>query len=330
LNNFTPLTEPIPISDQNWPEGTLPLVTTRTMTFNHEAYIGECIEGILKQKTTFPVQVLIHDDASTDNSIQILKEYESKYPGVLTVYYQGKNTYSSPHKHEMREGFFDLIKGKYIALCEGDDYWIDPMKLQKQVSFLESNLEYGVVFTDFDQFFQTSNNFIHSYHKTFKTKIPTGYVFRELLYNNLYVTCTSLYRTETLKNYNYDFKKEKISTRDICVWLHIAATWKVGYINESTSVYRVLEKSASHSLNIEKDIEFRKSGYKISEFYANYYSIKFDKRKKEKEISKSIIKNILHKKKYRLLINYWKYPSLILMAFVREIVIKIFSFLFNK
>lgn len=88
----------------------------------HENYIRECIEGILMQKTTFPVQVLIHEDASTDRTAEIVRDYEQKYPGVITAFYQTENLYSKPDKHERRKDFFDLIQGKYIALCEGDDY----------------------------------------------------------------------------------------------------------------------------------------------------------------------------------------------------------------
>lgn len=76
---FTPLPEPIKITDQVWSDDTKPLVHTRTMTFMHEKYIRKCIEGILMQKTTFPIIVLIHDDASTDNTSVIIKEYENKY-----------------------------------------------------------------------------------------------------------------------------------------------------------------------------------------------------------------------------------------------------------
>jgi len=118
---FTPLPEPIPITEQNWPDGILPLVHTRTMTFNHENYIRDCIEGILMQKTTFPVQVLIHDDASTDKTADIVKEYELKYPRLIKAYYQKENSYTKPDKLERRKEFESWRIGKYEAICEGDD-----------------------------------------------------------------------------------------------------------------------------------------------------------------------------------------------------------------
>jgi len=98
--NFEYLPEPIPITEQQWPEGTIPLVTTKTMAFMQENYIRECIEGILMQKTTFPVQVLIHDDASTDRTADIIASYERIYPRLVHAIYQKENTHTSSRKRE--------------------------------------------------------------------------------------------------------------------------------------------------------------------------------------------------------------------------------------
>jgi len=141
--NYTPLPEPIPITEQVWPEGTRPLVCTRHMTYNHENYIRDCIEGVLMQKTTFPVRVCIHDDASTDKTAEIVREYQEKYPNLIWAYYQEENSYRHSKRKEMRSEFSGWVKeGKYQATCEGDDYWIDEFKLEKQASFLDQNLEY--------------------------------------------------------------------------------------------------------------------------------------------------------------------------------------------
>ncbi len=144
--NYTPLPTPIPLTEQQWPEGTLPLVTTRTITYMHEPFIRDCIEGILMQRTTFPVQVIIHDDASTDKTAEIVREYETKYPRLIKGIYQKENQYSKPGRGTMRGDIQAATLGKYVAFCEGDDYWTDPLKLQRQVDFLESNEEYAGCF----------------------------------------------------------------------------------------------------------------------------------------------------------------------------------------
>ena len=110
--------------------------------YNHERYIRQSLEGFITQKTEYAFEVLVHDDASTDRSAQIIREYEEKYPHVMRPIYQAKNQYSkgTPIMTSIQ---IPRAKGKYIAFCEGDDYWCDPHKLQKQISFLESHPEYS-------------------------------------------------------------------------------------------------------------------------------------------------------------------------------------------
>ena len=116
------------------------------VTYNHEKYIIQAMEGVLMQKCDFKFEVLIHDDASTDNSSEIIREYELKYPDIIKPIYQKVNQYSQK-KNIWGDFQFSRAKGEYIAICEGDDYWIDPMKLQKQIDFLENNKDYQMVFS---------------------------------------------------------------------------------------------------------------------------------------------------------------------------------------
>ena len=158
--NYTPLKNPVPITQQDWSENVIPLVCTRTITFMHENSIIDCIEGILMQRTTFPVRVTIHDDASIDNTAKIINEYETKYPKLIKAWYQKKNTGSLRTKDEkvrLRKSFYDLQIGKYIALCEGDDYWTDPYKLQKQVDFMEKYQECSLCFHRAEIKYENSN-----------------------------------------------------------------------------------------------------------------------------------------------------------------------------
>lgn len=118
------------------------MVSICCLAFNHEKFIRQALDGFIMQQTNFPFEIVIHDDASTDNTANIIKEYEAKYPNLFNALYQSTNQ-KSIYKSGMNPRFnYPRAKGKYIALCEGDDYWTDPYKLQKQVDFLEANPAY--------------------------------------------------------------------------------------------------------------------------------------------------------------------------------------------
>ena len=120
---------------QNW-NGEIPLVSISCITYNHEPYIVQALNGFLMQKTTFPFEVLIHDDASTDGTTEIIKGYAQKYPEIIKPLYEEENQWIKGRRGSA-EFNFPRARGKYIAFCEGDDYWIDENKLQMQVDFLE-------------------------------------------------------------------------------------------------------------------------------------------------------------------------------------------------
>src|SRR5690554_6542144 len=123
------------------------LLSICCITYNHENYISQAIEGFLAQKTSFNFEIIIHDDASTDATASIVKKYEQEHPNLIKAIYQKENQYSQGIK-PWPNFVFPTAKGKYIALCEGDDYWTDPYKLQKQVDFLEHNKDYIICFHD--------------------------------------------------------------------------------------------------------------------------------------------------------------------------------------
>lgn len=115
------------------------MVSICCITYNHEKYISEAIESFLTQKTAFKFEILMHDDASTDNTTQIVEEYQKKCPDIIKPIYQKENQYSKGVKTFTT--LFSRAKGKYIALCEGDDYWTDKLKLQKQVDYMTQHTE---------------------------------------------------------------------------------------------------------------------------------------------------------------------------------------------
>lgn len=110
-------------------------------TYNHEKYIRDALNGFVMQKTDFAFEVLIHDDASTDHTADIIREYEQKYPELIKPIYETKNQYSK-HDGTIKRLQAARVQGRFVAMCEGDDYWIDPLKLQKQYDFMTSYSEY--------------------------------------------------------------------------------------------------------------------------------------------------------------------------------------------
>lgn len=114
-----------------------PIVSICCLAYNHEKYIRQTLDGILMQKTEFPFEILIHDDASTDKTADIIREYQRKYPNIVKPIFERQNQWSSYAWGILKLFVYPKAKGKYIALCEGDDYWINVEKLQKQVDYME-------------------------------------------------------------------------------------------------------------------------------------------------------------------------------------------------
>ena len=121
------------------------MVSIKCLAYNHEKYIRKCLEGIVSQKTNFKFEVIVHDDASTDKTANIIHEFENNYPDIIKPIYEETNLYQSDII-ALRKKMNMFVKGKYVAFCECDDYWIDENKLQNQVDFLENHKDYSMCF----------------------------------------------------------------------------------------------------------------------------------------------------------------------------------------
>lgn len=113
-----------------------PLVSICVVTYNHEKFIAQCLDGLLMQQTDFPFEIIIGEDCSTDRTRQIVRQYEATHPGIIRPMYHQRNVGAS---RNLFEHVLSRTRGRYIAICDGDDYWTDPQKLQKQVDFLEQH-----------------------------------------------------------------------------------------------------------------------------------------------------------------------------------------------
>lgn len=242
------------------------LVTIHCTTYNHEPYMRQCLEGFVMQKTNFHFEAIVHDDASTDGTAAIIREYAERYPTIIKPIYETENQYSK-HDDSILRTMYEYTHGKYIAICEGDDYWIDPLKLQKQVDFLENHLDYGLIHTKAR---------VYYHNKGYYDKILIGADFEgidQLLLANQIVTLTTCCRSALC----FDYIKENIinfnwKMGDYPLWLYIAGHSKVHFMNETTAVYRVLDNSASHHVDLKENIAFILSAYEISSFFMNKYN----------------------------------------------------------
>jgi glycosyltransferase involved in cell wall biosynthesis len=202
------------------------------MTFNHKNYISDAIEGFLKQETNFPFEILIHDDASSDGTAEIVRQYQAENPGLIRAFLQSENQYSQGNKPGRI--LVNLSKGKYIALCEGDDYWTDPFKLQKQVEFMEAHP--GCTISSHKLMIKYENGVQED--EVFPA-IDGNHLFtlNDLLKNRFLKTCALMYRRIDDEGYLEFVKGFRVG--DAPLIFYYAQMGYVGYLGDCMAVYRV-------------------------------------------------------------------------------------------
>jgi len=201
------------------------LVSVCCITYNHEKYIRDTIEGFLMQKTNFDFEIIIGEDFSTDETAKIVMEYANKYPDIIKAECNAHNIGTMPN-------FFKTIQkatGKYIALCEGDDYWTDPLKLQSQVDFLEKNKDYVITAHKHDTL---KNEVIYKLDKNLNESLT----LQDLAFDIPFNTLTVMFKRSALDINEYINLKINYAH---FLFLYLAQFGKVHYNNTSMAVYRV-------------------------------------------------------------------------------------------
>lgn len=228
----------------------LPLVSICMITYNHERYIESAIQGVLKQKTKYSFEFIIGDDYSNDNTYSICKEYALKYKSIIKLLPSERNI-------GMISNFIRTLKAcssKYIAICEGDDYWTDPNKLQKQVDFLENNPEYGMIASDISLVNEKGDaipdNAMVIVQREKRKPEPN---FFDLLEINTINTLTTCIRAELIKELVKTAQKNDLwYVYDYWFWLNISVNHKIKLLFDKTAAYRVHSLGASRQSNFFK------------------------------------------------------------------------------
>lgn len=274
---------------KDWKE---PLASIRCITYNQEPYIAQALDSFLAQETDFPFEIVVHDDASTDKTADIIRQYVVKYPQIIKPIYETENQYSK-QDGSLRKIVNKACVGKYIAFCEGDDFWVVPQKLQKQVDFLEHNPEYGMCYTDFNVYDQINNKFQYSCFLNQPSKYPTDYDIQTWIIKTGYVApMTWVVRKDLWE----DACKNAVKSPDgsYALFAYFLAHSKVHCLKkDTTATYRRIQESASHSKSLKKIFERRKGLNKTQLVLAQEYLNKKDFDDAEKIINKKHYANNL-------------------------------------
>lgn len=226
------------------------LVSVICEVYNHEPYLRECLEGFVMQQTNFLYEILIHDDASTDGSVAIIREYEQKYPNLFKSIYQKENQYSKGVSI-WRDIQIPRAQGKYIAICEGDDYWTDPLKLQKQVDILEADETLMACCTDCSVVDNHSALLKEKRGGVVKGDIQGRYnlydFFRD---NHQYPTLSVVYR----RAHTREVQQKHAHTinaflGDWTLWICLLIYGDIYFLDEVTCAYRINPTSVTHTVN---------------------------------------------------------------------------------
>ena len=238
-----------------------PVVSVHMITYNHEPYIRQAIEGVMMQKTDFEFELVIGEDCSQDKTREICFEYQKEYPDKIRVLWWHENVSKFGGNYRRVTA---RCRGEYVAICEGDDYWTDSFKLQKQVDVLRQNPNVGLCFTDGKVIFDHGGEsfFWHEKHeiqgglingRDFCKWHAFGDEKRERFPPLTINTASVMYRAKvemTAVN-SFDIFKWNLSLSDSVLWLGLAAKSDVWYLDEATMCYRQNNQGAMQTRGVK-------------------------------------------------------------------------------
>lgn len=236
-----------------------PLVSVLMIVYNQEAYLAEAIEGVILQQCDFQFELIIGEDGSTDGSLQIVLDYQRRYPGIIRVLHGGPNLGMNANSRRVRAA----ARGEFLSWCEGDDYWCHINKLALQASILLERANVGAVHTDWVKSKQYNGNWKVDWTHTVHRRVPSSLLEGDLLetfHNPLILrTCTLMYRKKIADQVDASrFGKREYHFGDTVTSLFITASWKVAYLPTVSAVYRLSPGSVLRS-GLAARIRFLKS-----------------------------------------------------------------------
>lgn len=275
-----------------------PTVLIRCITYNHGEYIRDALESFISQRTDFYFVALVHDDASTDDTAQIIMEYAHNYPDIIIPVCDTINRYSERTLVYVMDRMIDAFQPKYVAICEGDDYWIDSLKLQKQVEYMETHPECVMCHGDYEL---TNGN----KRKTLPHYDNEAYFGPGHIHSYSIASLTTLYSYEAYRRIPNWRMKYGWPIGDYPLWIELSQEGLFHYMPETLGKYRVLPNSASHSTNCENIKKFWKCENEIVEHYSKLYGYEY-KRPTKIELYNRIQNQCFNNKDKVQAKKYWK------------------------
>ncbi|MGE9963656.1 glycosyltransferase family 2 protein [Fusicatenibacter saccharivorans] len=247
-------------------ENKRPILSIYVATYNHEKYIVQALESIRMQQTKYPYEVLVGEDCSSDNTRAVLKDYEKQHPGFMHVFYREHNMHNDKINNVV--DLKQRCTGKYIIALEGDDYWIDPYKIEKQISFLESHDDYIAVSHNCIVVNEKSEQTEEKYPECYDTEYELNHYMCGILPGQLATVMYRNYLTEDILDTS--FLNCGIQPGDKILYFTLVCNGKVHCIQEKMSAYRhITSGGSSYSANVKHNFKEQKEWYLEQLKYAN-------------------------------------------------------------